>query len=231
MKKIFFVIPFVVFFLVGCGKEMPAVDQYNSSPEVPRAQPKIIELPYSGDTKVSTSTLNSTSTTSTTMNTEAKKSITYIATLHTSEGDIEITLNNNQTPKTVENFVTLSKKNFYDNTIFHRAMKGFMIQGGDPEGNGTGGPGYEFDDEPFTGQYSRGTVAMANHGPDTNGSQFFIMHQDYALQPDYVIFGHVTKGMEVVDKIAMAPVGRSSSGELSKPIEPVRVKSVTIVEK
>jgi cyclophilin family peptidyl-prolyl cis-trans isomerase len=231
MKKIFFVIPFVVFFLVGCGKEMPAVDQYNSSPEVPRTQPKIIEFPYSGDTQVSTSTLNSTSTTSTTMNTEAKKPITYIATLHTSEGDIEITLNDDQTPKTVENFVTLAKKNFYDNTIFHRAIKGFMIQGGDPEGTGRGGPGYRFDDEPFTGEYTRGTVAMANAGRNTNGSQFFIMHADFDLPHNYVIFGHVSKGMETVDKIATAPVGVTERGEKSKPVNPVKVKSVTIVEK
>ncbi len=231
MKKIFFVIPFVVFFLVGCGKEMPAVDQYNSSPEVPRTQPKIIEFPYSGDTQVSTSTLNSTSTTSTTMNTEAKKPITYIATLHTSEGDIEITLNDDQTPKTVENFVTLAKKNFYDNTIFHRAIKGFMIQGGDPEGTGRGGPGYRFDDEPFTGEYTRGTVAMANAGANTNGSQFFIMHADYDLPHNYVIFGHVSKGMETVDKIATAPVEVTERGEKSKPVNPVKVKSVTIVEK
>lgn len=231
MKKIFFVIPLVVFFLVGCGKEMPAVDQYDPSLEVPRVQPKIIEFPYSGDTKVSTSTLNSTSTTSTSMNTEAKKSITYIATLHTSEGDIEITLNNDQTPKTVENFVTLAKKNFYDNTIFHRAIKGFMIQGGDPEGTGRGGPGYRFDDEPFTGSYTRGTVAMANAGRNTNGSQFFIMHADFDLPHNYVIFGHVTKGMETVDKIATAPVEVTERGEKSKPVNPVKVKSVTIVEK
>ncbi|OGH66471.1 MAG: peptidylprolyl isomerase [Candidatus Magasanikbacteria bacterium RIFCSPHIGHO2_02_FULL_41_13] len=164
------------------------------------------------------------------MNTEVKKSITYIATLHTTEGDIEITLNKDQTPNTVENFVKLSKKNFYDNTIFHRVMKGFMIQGGDPEGTGRGGPGYRFDDEPFTGEYTRGTVAMANAGPDTNGSQFFIMHQDYPLDHAYVIFGHVSKGMEIVDTIVTAPV-EFNGRERSKPVNPVKIKSVTIVEK
>jgi cyclophilin family peptidyl-prolyl cis-trans isomerase len=159
------------------------------------------------------------------------KSKTYTALLVTSAGDIEIALNADKTPITVNNFVNLAKKNFYDNTIFHRAMKDFMIQGGDPKGDGTGGPGYRFDDEPFDGEYSRGTVAMANAGPDTNGSQFFIMHADTALQKNYVIFGKVLKGMEVVDKIAEAEVTASLSGENSKPVNPVTVKSVTINEK
>ncbi|PIU73929.1 peptidylprolyl isomerase, partial [Candidatus Roizmanbacteria bacterium CG06_land_8_20_14_3_00_34_14] len=100
------------------------------------------------------------------------------AVLHTEKGDMTVSLNTNDTPKTVNNFVTLAKKGFYNGTIFHRVIKGFMIQGGDPKGDGTGGPGYKFDDEPFTGEYTRGTIAMANAGPDTNGSQFFIMHAD-----------------------------------------------------
>jgi len=104
-----------------------------------------------------------------------------------------------------------------------------MIQGGDPKGDGTGGPGYTFADEPFAGDYNRGTVAMANAGPNTNGSQFFIMHQNYPLPKNYVIFGQVVKGMEVVDKIATAPT--ESGGENSKPINPVKVTSVEIVEK
>jgi len=155
----------------------------------------------------------------------------YTAVLKTSEGDITIQLNENETPKTVENFVSLARKNFYDNTIFHRVISGFMIQGGDPKGDGTGGPGYKFDDEPFTGEYTRGAVAMANAGPNTNGSQFFIMHQDYSLPKNYVIFGHVASGMEVVDKIAGAPVIANASGEASKPVNPVVVKSVEIIEK
>jgi cyclophilin family peptidyl-prolyl cis-trans isomerase len=159
----------------------------------------------------------------------SKKSYTTI--LKTTEGDITIKLNENETPKTVDNFVSLVRKNFYDNTIFHRVIKGFMVQGGDPKGDGTGGPGYKFDDEPFTGEYTRGAVAMANAGPNTNGSQFFIMHQNYPLLKNYVIFGHVISGMEVVDKIATAPVINSSSGELSKPVNPIIVKSVEITEK
>jgi cyclophilin family peptidyl-prolyl cis-trans isomerase len=154
----------------------------------------------------------------------------YSAILTTSEGDITIQLNAKETPVTVNNFVYLAKANFYNGTIFHRVIKGFMIQGGDPQGTGSGGPGYTFSDEPFSGSYTRGTVAMANAGPNTNGSQFFIMHQDYQLPPNYVIFGKVTDGMDVVDKIAEAPVTMGASGEPSKPVNPVSVKSVKIIE-
>ena len=153
----------------------------------------------------------------------------YSALLQTSAGDIEIALNAKETPITVNNFVYLSKAGFYDDTIFHRVIRGFMIQGGDPEGTGRGGPGYRFEDEFFSGDYTRGTVAMANAGPDTNGSQFFIMHADYGLPSDYVIFGSVTKGLEVVDKIATTET--LDSGEGSTPVKPVTVDSVTIVEK
>jgi cyclophilin family peptidyl-prolyl cis-trans isomerase len=155
----------------------------------------------------------------------------YSAILHTEAGDIVIEFTADRTPTTVNNFVYLAKKNFYDNTIFHRAINGFMIQGGDPNGDGTGGPGYRFADEEFEGNYTRGTVAMANSGPDTNGSQFFIMHKDYALQKNYVIFGHVVKGMEAVDAIAEAPVTASPSGEKSQPVNPIKIKSVDIIEK
>jgi len=154
----------------------------------------------------------------------------YFATLHTSAGDIEIALNFGQTPNTVENFVNLSRENFYNGTIFHRVIKGFMIQGGDPKGDGTGGPGYQFNDEPFTGDYTRGTVAMANSGPNTNGSQFFIMQANNPLPKNYVIFGHVAKGLAVVDKIADSKVTYNSSHELSKPVNPVVVKNVDIRE-
>ncbi|MBP9813854.1 peptidylprolyl isomerase [Candidatus Woesebacteria bacterium] len=153
----------------------------------------------------------------------------YSALLQTSAGDIEIALNAKETPITVNNFVYLSKAGFYDDTIFHRVIRGFMIQGGDPEGTGRGGPGYRFEDEFFSGDYTRGTVAMANAGPDTNGSQFFIMHADYGLPSDYVIFGSVTKGLDVVDKIATAET--LESGEGSTPVKPITVDSVTITEK
>lgn len=152
------------------------------------------------------------------------------AVLHTEKGDITVTLNTDQTPKTVNNFVTLAKKGFYNKTIFHRIIKGFMIQGGDPKGDGTGGPGYKFDDEPFTGEYTRGTIAMANAGPNTNGSQFFIMHADNPLPKNYVIFGKVTTGLEVVDKIAEAAVEPSFSGEMSTPVTPVKILTIDIKE-
>lgn len=155
----------------------------------------------------------------------------YQATIHTSEGDIVISLNAKETPTTVNNFVYLAQNNFYNDTIFHRVIDGFMIQGGDPRGDGTGGPGYQFDDEEFSGEYTRGTLAMANAGPNTNGSQFFIMHQDYALQPNYVIFGKVIAGMDIVDKIATAQVTNSFSGEMSKPVDPVSIQSISIEEK
>lgn len=154
---------------------------------------------------------------------------TYGATLKTDAGDIVVELNAKEVPITVNNFVFLARERFYDNTIFHRTIKGFMIQGGDPEGTGTGGPGYTFADEPFTGEYTRGTLAMANAGPNTNGSQFFIMHQDTALPKNYVIFGHVTNGLNVVDKIAEAPT--KPGGEGSTPVTPVVIRSIKVTEK
>ena len=156
------------------------------------------------------------------------KTKAYTAVLHTTAGDITVSLHASDTPVTVNNFVHLAESGFYNNTIFHRVIKGFMIQGGDPRGNGTGGPGYTFADEPFHGDYIRGTVAMANSGPNTNGSQFFIMQEDNNLPHNYVIFGDVTGGMDVVDTIANAPVTESGSGEMSKPVKPVTVTSVSI---
>ena len=156
---------------------------------------------------------------------------TYSAVLTTSVGEIAIDLDIKNTPVTANNFVYLAQKHFYDGTVFHRVLKGFMIQGGDPQGDGTGGPGYQFADEPITGEYTRGTVAMANSGPDTNGSQFFIMHADYDLPKNYVIFGRVTTGLDTVDKIAAAPVQPNAANEPSSPVTPVSVSSVTIREK
>jgi|688.fasta_scaffold00913_47 cyclophilin family peptidyl-prolyl cis-trans isomerase len=155
----------------------------------------------------------------------------YTATLKTSEGDIKIKLYADKTPITVNNFVYLAKQSFYNNTIFHRVIDGFMIQGGDPQGNGTGGPGYKFDDEKFDGEYKRGIIAMANAGPNTNGSQFFIMHKDNPLPKNYVIFGEVTEGLDVVDKIATAETTYGAMGERSKPVNPVKVTEAVIEEK
>ncbi len=223
MKKFVFLFSFFILLLSGCGKTSAPVtiDNYYNSSDTERIVEEPVTPPtLSGDKPI----LQPPMTTSTN---QIQK--TFIAILHTSEGDIEITFNNTETPKTVENFVSLAQKNFYDNTIFHRVIEDFMIQGGDPDGDGTGGPGYTFDDEKFTGKYTRGAVAMANRGPNTNGSQFFIMHADYPLPPNYTIFGRVTKGMEVVDKIATAPV-KSNGRETSVPVTPVKVKTIDIKE-
>ena len=157
-----------------------------------------------------------------------KKGKKYQAILKTDLGDITISLYADKTPVTVNNFVFLSQKGFYDGVIFHRTIPGFMIQGGDPTGTGMGGPGYKFNDEQFDGEYTRGTIAMANAGKNTNGSQFFIMHKDYALPKNYVIFGKVTTGLDVVDKIATAAT--KAGGEGSTPVNPVKIQSVTINE-
>lgn len=157
---------------------------------------------------------------------------TFIATLKTTEGDIQLELTASKTPNTVNNFIYLARQGFYDGTIFHRVIKDFMIQGGDPKGDGTGGPGYRLDDEPFEGSYTPGTLAMANAGPNTNGSQFFIMHGNVSLPKAYVIFGKVVQGMNVVDRIATSPTKLNrASGEESTPVTPVKIEKVTIEEK
>ena len=167
------------------------------------------------------------------MNIDSQKS--YTAVMNTDKGTIRIILNAKDAPVTVNNFVFLSREGFYDNTIFHRVIKGFMIQGGDPVGNGTGGPGYQFPDEKITKDYTRGTIAMANSGPNTNGSQFFIMHTDYALPKNYVIFGAIdpsdVASLATLDAIATQPVVESGMGEKSKPVTPTVLTSVTIEEK
>jgi len=151
------------------------------------------------------------------------------ATLDTSMGKIVIEFYSSDAPKTVANFEKLAEQGFYNGLVFHRVIPGFMIQGGDPSGNGTGGPGYTFADElnPSTASYKagykKGVVAMANAGPNTNGSQFFIMTADYPLPNSYTIFGHVVSGQDVVD--AIANVKRDSN---DKPLTPVVIKVVTI---
>jgi len=155
----------------------------------------------------------------------------YTATIKTDAGSVVVELAAEETPMTVNNFVFLAREKFYDGTIFHRVIKDFMIQGGDPEGTGMGGPGYKLADEQFTGEYKRGILAMANSGPNTNGSQFFIIHKDTSLPPNYVIFGKVVSGMETIDKIAGAPVKQSASGENSSPITPIRIETIEILEK
>ena len=155
----------------------------------------------------------------------------------TDKGDIEIEFLASDSPKAVENFRLLAERGYYNGLTFHRIVKGFMLQGGDPKGNGRGGEsawGGTFADEInpssplYRGGYRRGMVAMANRGPNTNGSQFFIMHQDYPLDPNYVIFARVTKGMTVVDELAETPTVMGGDGAPSQPTTPVVMRKVTI---
>jgi cyclophilin family peptidyl-prolyl cis-trans isomerase len=150
---------------------------------------------------------------------------TYTATIETSAGTLTADLFASEVPRTVNNFVFLANEGFYSGVIFHRTISGFMIQGGDPTGTGTGGPGYRFDDEPVSRQYLRGTLAMANSGPNTNGSQFFVMHADYPLPPNYTIFGKLSAGEDIIDAIATAPTGGQD-----RPVTPIQINSVTITE-
>ena len=159
------------------------------------------------------------------------------AVIETDKGAIEIEFLAADQPKAVENFRLLAEKGYYDGLTFHRIVRGFMIQGGDPSGDGTGGEsawGGTFEDEIkpdselYRGGYRRGHVAMANAGPNTNGSQFFIMHQDYPLPPAYVIFARVTGGMDVVDALAGTPTRMGPDGGPSEPLTPPIMKKVTI---
>ena len=150
----------------------------------------------------------------------------YSATLDTNHGEIVMDLDAVRSPQAVNNFIFLAREGFYDDVIFHRVIEGFMIQGGDPTGTGTGGPGYRFRDEiEGAGSYGRGAVAMANAGPNTNGSQFFICHNDTGLPHSYTIFGKVTSGLEAVDAIAATETDRSD-----RPHDDVVINKVTISE-
>lgn len=157
---------------------------------------------------------------------------TYTATIETNKGTVTAELFPADAPNTVNSFVCLAEDGYFDGTPFHRIVKGFVIQGGDPTGTGTGGPGYKFNDEPISREYERGTLAMANAGPNTNGSQFFIVLDDLRgkLPKNYTIFGKVTEGLDVVDAIANTPTSVGRSGEKSTPNEPIIVEKVTITE-
>jgi cyclophilin family peptidyl-prolyl cis-trans isomerase len=147
------------------------------------------------------------------------------ATMQTNHGTIELELFDDDAPKTVENFTKLAKDGFYDGVIFHRIIPDFMIQGGDPTGTGTGGPGYQFEDEFNDHKVVRGALAMANAGPNTNGSQFFIVTTEAAawLDGKHTVFGRVTSGMDVVDAIEQV-----ETDPRDKPREDVRIESITV---
>jgi len=167
----------------------------------------------------------------------AKSSGGMHAILETDLGKIELEFLQADAPRAVENFRLLAEHGYYDGLTFHRIIKGFMLQGGDPQGTGMGGEsawGGTFEDEIapntplYRGGYQRGLVAMANRGRNTNGSQFFIMHQTYPLQPDYVIFARVIKGLDVVDAMANTPTAMGDDGNMSKPLTPQVIRKITI---
>ena len=147
------------------------------------------------------------------------------ATLHTSEGRVALELFAADAPKTVDNFLTLARSGFYDGVTFHRVIPGFMIQGGDPTGTGSGGPGYQFEDEINDHRVVRGALAMANAGPNTNGSQFFIVTTEEApwLDGKHTVFGEVRDGMDVVDKI-----GNTKTDARDRPVEPIGIETIEL---
>jgi peptidyl-prolyl cis-trans isomerase B (cyclophilin B) len=147
------------------------------------------------------------------------------ATLHTNHGAIDVELHDGDAPKTVDNFLKLAQDGYYDGVVFHRVIEDFMIQGGDPTGTGSGGPGYTFEDEINEHRIERGALAMANAGPNTNGSQFFIVTADACpwLDGKHTVFGHVTSGMDVVEKISKLPTDASD-----RPSEPVTIDRVEV---
>ena len=154
----------------------------------------------------------------------------YTALIKTNMGEMSVELFTEDAPLTVNNFINLSRDGYYDNVIFHRVISGFMIQGGDPSGTGHGEmgkyPGYKFEDELDNQRaYEKGILAMANAGPDTNGSQFFIMHVDYPLPYQYTIFGYVTDGLDVIDKIASV-----ETGDGDRPVNDVIIETVEVIE-
>ncbi len=200
----------------GCGKKDPAASGAPAAP-APAATPAT-----SGNPKVPAG---------------AKSSGGRIAAIETEKGTIEIEFFADAAPKAVENFRLLAEHGYYDGLTFHRIVRGFMMQGGDPMGDGRGGMsawGGTFPDEIdrgsalYRGGYKRGLVAMANRGPNTNTSQFFIMHQDYPLPPSYVIFGKVLRGMEVVDALMNSPTRMGTDGDMSAPVTPIVMRKVTI---
>lgn len=153
------------------------------------------------------------------------------ATLATSCGEIVLTLDQKAAPKTVNSFVFLARQGYYEGAPFHRVIAGFMAQGGDPTGTGSGGPGYSLPDENLptaTPGYPRGLAAMANSGPNTSGSQFFLMLADTPLPANYSVFGKVTSGLETLDAIAQLPVGPTDRGEQSRPLQSVYIEKVTV---
>ncbi len=226
MKKVFALL-LIAIALAAAGCAKPA-------PQQPAPQPSATDQTAKPQTNQAPVAQRKVYTAPPTMKIDPVKQ--YHAIIQTSMGDIGVKLFAGETPKTVNNFVFLAREKFYDGIKFHRIIKEFMIQTGDPMGNGTGGPGYTFADElPPKHNYVPGIVAMANAGPNTNGSQFFIGSGDQVRNldkiPNYTIFGQVDSGMDVVQKIASVDVTTGLSGEQSTPVQDVTIKTVIIEEK
>lgn len=206
----------VIYYMTPRGGQTVGTNSYSTSteqvPDVPKVNPPAF--------------LTSTTTS------QPSQNLMHTITIETSKGTIVFETYDADAPKATANFISLAEQGYYNGVIFHRVIEKFMIQGGDPTGTGRGGPGYTFEDElnpatqSYKNGYKRGVVAMANAGPNTNGSQFFIMHQDVDLPPAYSIFGHVVKGMEVVDAIATTP-----RDEDDRPLTPITMTKVTVEEK
>ena len=224
MSYKFIIAIIAVAFLTGCNNSKPVNTNTGVVVNSPTTNTNVVVLNNVNSSVNENINLNNT-------NSITKENNMPTVKITTNKGDITIELFKDDAPKTVENFITLAKKGFYNGTIFHRVISGFMIQGGDPTGTGRGGPGYEFADElnantpSYKAGYVRGTVAMANAGPNTNGSQFFIMHKATPLPHAYTIFGKVISGMETVDAIASV---KTSSGD--RPVEDVVMTKVEVVE-
>ncbi len=234
----FLTISIVLFLIAGVGSYLSLTGAFDKkdSPAQQTLDESLAqqanETNVESSTEETTNMMSKKKTYSSAPDLQLKPNVDYKAVLKTSAGEITVDLFEKEVPLTVNNFVFLANEGFYNETVFHRVIKGFMIQGGDPVGNGTGGPGYRFKDEPFENDYTVGTLAMANAGPDTNGSQFFIMHQEVDLPKNYVIFGRATDeaSLKVIDALANSPVEPNLFGESSKPVTPINLESVTILE-
>jgi len=228
-------------------KEKNTVNEVNTEPKLDTTKEIKIPIPKettSESNTIKTSTSESKLINKNKMTTEEKLQTKrpkmtidvnkdYIVTLKTSEGNIAFKMYTKNKPITVNNFISLARMGFYDNINFHRVIAGFMIQGGDPLGNGTGGPAYKFEDELNEPNSNKiGTIAMANSGPNTNGSQFFInvADNDY-LDSKHTVFGEIISGMDVVKKIETSPKDPTSEDPTSKLLSPVIINSVMVEEK
>ncbi len=229
MKKLFLIVPLIVLVIVFGYYMSTSVDDSDSSSSKKTSEEQTQETETQGDEQTTESSDAKVGEGSA-PKMEIDKNKTYTATMKTSLGDIELKLFAKDAPKTVNNFVYLAEKGFYDKTIFHRIIKDFMIQGGDPEGTGMGGPGYQFEDEINEHKLVKGVLAMANAGPDTNGSQFFIVTKESTPELDgiHTAFGEVTGGMDIALKIE----GVETTGPpKDKPVEDVVLESIKIDSK